>query len=216
MPLVSKDTASPVVLFPVPLLTGLLMRLNSAQMIHLALLLQQHTQPCLKVPARNLFKTPLSLHCTGKQRSSRTNTSSSSTLLSAPLCLPCWPRWEESHSPCSAEKAHCRVRPVHLHVSSKPLKWQGAKQPDCWIPSPQTLCQHCDSRHLHSPVSKCWTEFIRAEYISTAAFLTSCLTCNVLLFAALRLLCFHDFCFSCAAAEKQLEAKSLVPQVPLL
>lgn len=58
MPLVSKDIASPTVFFPVALFTGLGTRLNSTQMICPAVSFQQHAQPCLRVPTRNLFKTP--------------------------------------------------------------------------------------------------------------------------------------------------------------
>lgn len=57
-PLVSKDAASLTICFPVTLFTGLVVRLNSARTIRPAAPFQQHAQPCPRVPASNLFKTP--------------------------------------------------------------------------------------------------------------------------------------------------------------
>lgn len=66
--------------------------------------------------------------------SSRTNTSSSSSssLPSASCCLLGWPWWEWFHRPYQLNR-----HTVYLHVSSKPIKRQGVRQPTCWIPSPK-------------------------------------------------------------------------------
>ena len=58
-PLVSKDTASPTVFFPVPLFTGLVTRLNSAQMICLAVPFQQPREYRLGTFSKHLFNSLL-------------------------------------------------------------------------------------------------------------------------------------------------------------
>lgn len=78
--------------FPVPLFTGVVTRLSSAQRMCLAVPFQQ---PFLWAPNRNLLKTPFKFTA----MATRANHSHSSPLPSASSHPHCWPRQEQSHSP---------------------------------------------------------------------------------------------------------------------